>query len=178
MEGKNELIEFIEEAEIQEQINKIKRQQEDEVRTTMKQRTGGEESQSSHWPGGEESQSSHWPEPRVKTLKIVKVEVEEEENYGRFMKTLVAAVGCQLLLNWLYGKCQKRLKGQKKSQEVEEETDEEDEDFEIVSAGTGESPEDLPKENEEPFKGKENEKTKGTHQRKRSSQTKTEGKFT
>ena len=56
-EGKNELIEFIEEAEIQEQINKIKKQQEDEVRTTMKRRPGEEEA--NHHKGQEEKKAGH-----------------------------------------------------------------------------------------------------------------------
>ena len=41
-------------------------------------------------------------------MKIVKVELEEEESIPTFWKTVIAAIGLQILCNLLYSHCQRR----------------------------------------------------------------------
>ena len=59
------------------------------------------------------------------------------------MKTLIAAVGAQILVNWLYGSCKRSYRGEPTKKSAEEESDDGSDDFEVISAGTGEAPEEL-----------------------------------
>ena len=78
---------------------------------------------------------------------------DESEVAKRFLKTVMAAVGIQIVINWLYGKCQRRFiqaTGEQRAEEAQSQDEESEEDFEVVSeAGTGGAPETNPEDDEE-----------------------------
>jgi hypothetical protein len=84
---KSKLIEFIEDIETEERIEEIHRQTDEDVRRTTQEQLG----------------------PRMKAIKVLKVEVEDNENESsKFLKTVFAAVACQAAATWIYSKCQRR----------------------------------------------------------------------
>ena len=81
------------------------------------------------------SSSSNDPRPSIKVLKVIKIEVEdegEENKVQKFIMTMLKAVTLSVVIQWLFGKCSKRNKGQS-TPAVEQSEGEDSEDFEIVS---------------------------------------------
>ena len=78
---------------------------------------------------------------------------DESEVAKRFLKTVMTAVGIQIVINWLCGRCQRRAiqaTEEQKAEAVQSEDEESEEDFEVVSeAGTGGAPETTPEDDDE-----------------------------
>jgi hypothetical protein len=85
--------------------------------------------------------------PRINMVKVLKVEIEEEEqNISSYWKVLMMMFGIQVIMTWLYNQCRKRRSEDKKCQEdsISEETinsekapsnsSEEYEEFELISS--------------------------------------------
>ena len=66
------------------------------------------------------STSSNDPMPRIKVMRVIKIEVEEDEEDNeiqRFIVTMIAAISLSIAIQWLFGKGTiKRKKFQLKSQ--------------------------------------------------------------
>jgi len=106
--GKNEILDLTKEIQIEERINAVQREIEARRAAELIERI--EQCQDPTNPQGGQSSSSGQQGPSIRAVKIVKLEVEEEEEDPlTFAKRFIAAVGTQIVLQWLYGKCRKRF---------------------------------------------------------------------
>jgi hypothetical protein len=77
--------------------------------------------------------SSNDGRPRVKTLKVIKIEVEDDEEKGRSLGSILPAIVTVLMtvaMQWLFGRCQRRNQPLTEQQPTIE--DESEEEFELV----------------------------------------------
>jgi len=159
---KAEVIDTIDEVRVQLRILEIQRKSE------QNQQVEGTAQRGSSTDDLSQAAGPKAPVPRINAVKVIKVEVEDDESEAeiakRFLKTVLAAVGVQIILNWLYGRCKRRaLKSKTEEVCTDDEDAVSDEDFELVSeAGTGGAPEEARKEekdqkNPDPEKDEERE---------------------
>ncbi len=104
----------------------------------------------------EEQEEPQQPRPRINTIKVLKVDLEEEEESdSKWLMKFLLTVSAQVIIQFLYGSCSRRRKEQKEKITEEEsksggdesvEDDEEDE-FELIREKTS-SPEETPQDSE------------------------------
>ena len=103
----------------------------------------------------DEKEEPHQPKPRINAIKVLKVDLEEEEeSESKWLKNFLLTVSAQVIIQFLYGSCSRRRKEQKekitedesKSGGDESNEDEEDE-FELIQEENP-NPEETPQDSE------------------------------
>ena len=111
-EGRDEIPEFVAEVRVKDRIAKTRKEIEELARTGLVERTQRRTSQSPL-------------RPRINMVKVIKVELEEEdEDFSKHWKSFLVLMGAQLIMSWLYAQCQRRRSKAKPKVEVEDHTEE------------------------------------------------------
>jgi DNA-directed RNA polymerase subunit H (RpoH/RPB5) len=124
---------------------------------------------------GEDEEQPPQMRPRINTIKVLKVDLEqEEESNSKWLKHLLLTVSVQVIIQFLYGSCSRRRREQKEKITEDEsksggdelvknrQISDEEEEFELIQE-ENKNPEETPQENqasgsqEDPIQGKESE---------------------
>ena len=165
---KEQVEEVLQGIKLQEQIDELRRQNEArraeelyllakrELEASAGQRTQEDEAQEGP---GEARGSNDQQRPNIRAIKVVKVNVEEEEDFKesikRFVITAVASLIIQMTLPWIYNRCRKRNQTTRKEpkEDFEEESlgcdmdirSSEDDEFEMISLKSSDDESSKPK---------------------------------
>ncbi len=118
-EGRDAIPAFVEEILIRQEISKTRRKIEEITKEGLVERAT--------------RRSSRSPvRSRINMVKVIKVELEEEEpSFQSYWKGVLMLFGVQLITSWLYSQCQKRRAKKKNTKEedvAEEEINDQDEE--------------------------------------------------
>ena len=99
----------------------------------------------------EEQEEPQQPRPRINTIKVLRVDLEEEEESdSTWLKNFLLTISAQVIIQFLYGSCSRRRREQKEKITKEESKsggdksigDDEEDKFELVQEETP-NPEEL-----------------------------------
>jgi hypothetical protein len=93
-----------------------------------------------YYKRGEEAGSSSTDIPRIRVIKILKIEIQDDSEEGqsqRFITTLLTAVTLSVIGQWLFGRRNRRNRTQSTPTEPQQE-EEESEDYEVIEEPTEE----------------------------------------
>ena len=103
----------------------------------------------------DEQEEPQQPKPRINTIKVLKVDLEEEENDSKWLNNFLLAVSVQVIIQFLYGSYSRRRREQKEKITADESKsggdesieEDEEEEFELIQ-GEASKPEETPKDSQ------------------------------